>query len=120
VPSLLVDENQAGEAPHRVPAVWTWVVLIVGGLSIAVALWFTVGPRTVSTPGGITDCISPFMGRYRSAPDPFDKVAVACHLQAPHRMHVAEVAWAIGIVLVLLGIALRLRAKGKLVPGTST
>ena len=102
-------------ATKRASMAWERVLWVIGGLSIAVALWFTVGPWTVSTGGGTTSCGgSPFMGRYQSAADPFDKVAVACHLQAPNRMHIAEVAWVVGIVLVLLGIALRLRAQRQL------
>ena len=96
---------------------WERVVLwVIGALSIAVALWFTIGPWTVSTVGGTISCGgSPFMGRFRSAVvDPVDPAALACHLQAPNRMHIAEAAWVVGIVLVLLGIALRLRARRRL------
>ena len=95
---------------------WARVLCVIGGLSIAVALWFTVGPWNVSTAGGTISCGgSPFMGRFRPAvADLADPAAVACHLQAPNRMHIAEAAWVVGIVLVSLGIALRLRAKRRL------
>jgi hypothetical protein len=53
----------------------------------------------------------PFMGRYRSVADPAATEAVACHLQAPNRLHVAEAAWIASITLVRLGTALRLRAR---------
>ena len=42
---------------------WERVLWVIGGLSIAVALWFTVGPWTVSTGDGTTSCGgSPFWG----------------------------------------------------------
>ena len=43
---------------------WERVLWVIGGLGIAVALWFTVGPWTLSTAGGTASCDgSPFMGR---------------------------------------------------------
>ena len=59
------------------------------------------------------------MGRFQSAADSFNKVAAACHLQAPNRMHIAELAWVLGFVLVLVGIALRRRAKRQSIVGAA-
>jgi len=121
MPLADLNDHVPGAATDRASMSWERVLWVIGGLSIAVALWFTVGPWTVSTGDGTTSCGgSPFMGRYRSDADPAATAAVACHLQAPNRMHIAEVAWVVGIVLVLLGIALRLRAKRQLEAGTAT
>lgn len=115
MPSVLLDENQAGLAPHRASMVWVWVVMIVGSVAVAIALWFTVGPWSVTDSVGHTlNCGSPFMGRYRvgvGQVDPAATGAVACHLQAANRLHIAEVTWIAGFVFVLLGIALLFLAR---------
>jgi hypothetical protein len=90
---------------------WEWILWVTGGLSIAVALWFTVGPWTVHLGGETINCGSPFMGRYRSPADPAASNAMVCHLQAANRLHIAEVAWIVGIGLVLLGLALWIRGR---------
>jgi hypothetical protein len=111
VPSVEFDKDEVGVAPQRTSTVPAWCVLVLGGVSVVSALWFTVGPWTVSIGGRSYGCGSAFMGRYRSAPDPAATTAVACHLQAANRMHVAEIAWLIGLVLVVLGVVLLLRAR---------
>ena len=95
----------------RTSMVWSWIAWVLGGLSLVAALWFTIGPWTVSIRGESYGCGSPFMGRYRSVPDPAATEAVACHLQAASRLHIAEAMWVVGIVFVLLGIVLLLRAR---------
>jgi hypothetical protein len=112
VPKLNLGENQVRAAQHQMSAAWAWIALVIGGVSVAVALWFTIGPWSVSVGGVSQPCIgSPFMGRYRSVSDPFATTAVACQLQAANRMHTAEVAWLIGLVFVPLGIVLLRRAR---------
>jgi hypothetical protein len=106
-----LDKDEVGLAPQRASTVLAWCVLVLGGVSAVVAFWFTVGPWTVSSGGQSYGCGSPFMGRYRSVPDPAATAAEACHLQAANRMHIAEVAWLVGLVLVVLGIVLLLRAR---------
>ena len=109
VPPMNLDEEEVGLAVprSRVPG---WSVLVLGGVSVVVALWFTVGPWTVSTGGQSYGCGSPFMGRYRAVPDPAATAAVACHLQAAARMRTADVAWLIGLALLVLGTVLLRRA----------
>jgi hypothetical protein len=114
MPLADLNEHVPGATSNRASIGWERVVLwVIGGLSIGVALWFTLGPWTVTTAGGTTSCGgSPFMGRFRSAVyDPVDPAAMACHLQAANRMHIAEVAWVVGLVFVVLGIVLLRRAR---------
>ena len=77
---------------------------------IAAAIWFSVGPWSVSAPGGSLGCGSPFMGRYRATGD-----AAApdwpCHLQAPLRLHLAVAFWAAAFVLLAVGVILQVLAQ---------
>lgn len=111
MPTLNFGDNQVIAARHRMSTAWAWICLVVGVVNVGVAVWFTVGPWTVSVGGVSYGCGSPFMGRYRSVSDPAATSAAACHLQAANRMHIAEVAWLIGLVLVVLGIVLLSRAR---------
>lgn len=89
----------------------SFALVLLGATAVVVAVWFTVGPWTVSIGGQSYGCGSAFMGRYRSVSDPAASAAAACHLQAANRMHIAEVAWIIGVVLVVLGIVLLMRGR---------
>jgi hypothetical protein len=114
-----IGENEVGLAPHRTSMVWAWIVWVLGGISLAVALWLTVGPWAVIVRGESYGCGSPFMGRYRSVPDPVATAAVACHLQAANRLHIAEAEWIVGIAFVLIGIVLLLRRRWHSEPGST-
>ena len=108
---MQLDGEETGLAPHSASRAPAWLVGAFGGASILVALWFTVGPWNVSVGGRSYSCGSPFMGRYRSVPDPAATASVTCHLQAASRMHIAEVAWLLGLVLVVLGTVLMRQAR---------
>lgn len=71
-------------------------------LSLAIGLWFTIGPWTVSDRSGSLSCGSPFMGRYRpSNPDTAASLFYACWQQAGIRLAVASAGLIFGVVLAI-------------------
>lgn len=111
MPAALVQEHGPGEGSHRGSHRWARTAWVFSGICVLVALWFTIGPWSVTIGGGSYSCGSPFMGRYRSVADPAATASAACHLQADGRLHIAMAAWITG--LVLLAIALVLSANSK-------
>jgi hypothetical protein len=111
VPPVQLDKDEAGLAPQRRSTFTARRALVLGAIGVAFALWFTVGPWTVSVGGQSYGCGSAFMGRYRSVSDPAASAAAACHLQAANRMHIGEVAWIIGLMSIVVGIVLLMRER---------
>lgn len=85
--------------------------MVAGSVSVLVALWFTIGPWSVTVGGASYGCGSPFMGRYRSVADPAATASAACHLQADGRLHIAVAAWIAGLALIAIGVALSFRRR---------
>ena len=106
-----INEHGTHMGPHRASARWERAVLVAGSVGVVVALWFTIGPWSVTVDGTSYGCGSPFMGRYRSVADPAATASAACHLQADGRLHVAMAAWIAGLVLVSIGVGLSVRRR---------
>jgi hypothetical protein len=111
VPTTQVHEREADTEPRRASALWERTALVLGSVGVVVALWFTIGPWSVTVGGMSYGCGSPFMGRYRSVADPAATASAACHLQADGRLHIAVAAWISGLVLVTVGVALSTRRR---------
>ena len=82
------------------PGAW-----VVGLGSLGLAIWFAVGPWTVTDGGKVVGCGSPFMGRYRVGnPDIAASAFFSCWQQAGFRLFLSCALFVVGIVLVIVAI----------------
>lgn len=70
----------------------------------AAAVWFSVGPWSISDSGESYGCGSPLMGRYVAGNADAAAPNYPCYFQAPLRLHLALAFWAAGFVLLAMGV----------------